>query len=150
MLARLCGHHGNLCEVSPMGALTLIGAAVGAVGAIAAGRAQANAAEFNADMAQQQAERERQIAARDADDYRRSNSRLLATSRARRAGSGVASQGSPLLLDETTGWSTRCSSRSGHSRACPPRRANARSTAPNTSSDLRSEDRGFGKTGCSW
>src|SRR3546814_19459591 len=75
MLARLCGHHGNLCEVSPMGALTLIGAAVGAVGAIAAGRAQANAAEFNADMAQQQAERERQIAARDADDYRRSNSR---------------------------------------------------------------------------
>src|SRR3546814_19967883 len=71
MLSRLCGHHGNLCEVSPMGALTLIGAAVGAVGAIAAGRAQANAAEFNADMAQQQAERERQIAARDADDYRR-------------------------------------------------------------------------------
>src|SRR3546814_3042825 len=65
-------------------------------------RAQANAAEFNADMAQQQAERERQIAARDADDYRRSNSRLLATSRARRAGSGVTSQGSPLLVDETT------------------------------------------------
>src|SRR3546814_20758343 len=53
-------------------------------------------------MAQQQAERERQIAARDADDYRRSNSRLLATSRARRAGSGVTSQGSPLLVDETT------------------------------------------------
>src|SRR3546814_20160615 len=75
MLARLCGHHGNLCEVSPMGALTLIGAAVGAVGTIAAGRAQANAAEFNADMAQQQAERERPIAARDAADYRRSNSR---------------------------------------------------------------------------
>src|SRR3546814_13084407 len=102
MLARLCGHHGNLCEVSPMGALTLIGAAVGAVGAIAAGRAQANAAAFNADMAQQQAERERQIAARDADDYRRSNSRLLATSRARRAGSGVTSQRSPRLGDETT------------------------------------------------
>src|SRR3546814_952119 len=42
------------------------------------------------------------FAARDADDYRRSNSRLLATSRARRAGSGVTSQGSPLLVDETT------------------------------------------------
>src|SRR3546814_18416827 len=67
MLARLCGHHGNLCEVSPMGALTLTGAAVGAVGAIAAGRAQANAAEFNADMAQQQEGRERRIAARAAD-----------------------------------------------------------------------------------
>lgn len=85
-----------------MGALTLIGAAVSAAGAIAAGQAQADAAEFNADMAQQQAERERQIAERDSDDYRRRNSRLLATSRARRAGSGVTSQGSPLLVDEAT------------------------------------------------
>lgn len=85
-----------------MGALTLIGAAVSAVGAIAAGQAKANAAEFNAEMAQQQAEREQQIAARDADDYRRRDSRLLATSRARRAGSGVTSQGSPLLVDEST------------------------------------------------
>src|SRR3546814_17669974 len=66
------------------------------------------------DMAQQQAERERQIAARDADDYRRSNSRLLATSRARRAGSGVTSQGSPLLVDEKrpprSSWGRRTSS----------------------------------------
>ena len=85
-----------------MGALTLIGAAVGAAGAIAAGQAEANAAEFNADMAQQQAERERDIAARDAKDYQRRNSRLLATARARRAGSGVTSQGSPLMVDEAT------------------------------------------------
>lgn len=85
-----------------MGAVTLIGAAVSAAGAIAAGQAEANAAEFNAEMAQQQAERERQIATRDAGDYRRRNSRLLATSRARRAGSGVTSQGSPLLVDEAT------------------------------------------------
>jgi len=85
-----------------MGALTLLGAAVGAAGAIAAGKAEANAAEFNAEMAQQQAERERQIAARDADDHSRRGSRLLATSRARRAASGVTSQGSPLLVDEST------------------------------------------------
>lgn len=85
-----------------MGALTLIGAAVSAAGAIAAGQAEANAADFNADMAQQQAERERQIAARDAEDHRRRNSRVLASSRARRAGSGVASQGSPLMVDEST------------------------------------------------
>lgn len=85
-----------------MGALTLIGAAVSAVGAVAAGRAEANAAGFNATMAQQQAEREREIAVRDADDYRRRNSRLLAASRARRAGSGLTAQGSPLLVDETT------------------------------------------------
>lgn len=85
-----------------MGALTLVGAALSAVAAISAGQAQANAAEFNAEMAQQQAERERQIADREAKDYRRRNSRLLATSRARRAGSGTTSQGSPLLVDEAT------------------------------------------------
>ncbi len=85
-----------------MGALTLIGGVLSAVAAISAGQAQANAAEFNAEMAQQQAERERQIAAREAKDHRRRNSRLLATSRARRAGSGVTSIGSPLLVDEAT------------------------------------------------
>jgi hypothetical protein len=85
-----------------MGALTLVGAALSAVAAISAGQAQANAAEFNAEMAQQQAERERQIADGESKDYRRRNSRLLATSRARRAGSGVTSQGSPLLVDEAT------------------------------------------------
>lgn len=85
-----------------MGAVTLVGAALSAVAAISAGQAQADAAEFNAEMAQQQATRERQIAERDATDYRRQNSRLLATSRARRAGSGVTSQGSPLLVDEAT------------------------------------------------
>lgn len=80
----------------------LAGAAVSAAGSIAAGQAQANAAEFNAEMAQQQAERERLIAEREVQDHRRRNSRLLAASRARRAGSGVTSQGSPLLVDEAT------------------------------------------------
>jgi len=85
-----------------MGALTLVGAALSAVAAISSGKAQSDANEFNAEMAQQQAERERQIAARDAADYRRRNSRVLAASRARRAGGGVATQGSPLLVDEAT------------------------------------------------
>jgi hypothetical protein len=85
-----------------MGAVTLVGAALSAVAAISAGQAQAEAADFNAEMAQQQATRERQIAERDALDYRRQNSRLLATSRARRAGTGITSQGSPLLVDEAT------------------------------------------------
>ena len=85
-----------------MGALTLAGAALSAVAAISAGKAESNAAKFNAEMAQQQAERERQIADRDAADHRRRNSRVLAASRARRAGSGVTSQGSPLLVDEAT------------------------------------------------
>lgn len=80
----------------------LAGAAVSAVGSVSAGQAQANAAEFNATVAQQQAERERQIAQREAADFLRRESRVLAASRARRAGSGVTSQGSPLLVDEST------------------------------------------------
>ncbi|MGD1878324.1 MAG: hypothetical protein ACFB13_12605 [Kiloniellaceae bacterium] len=80
----------------------LAGAAISAAGSIAAGQAEANAAEYNADMAQQQAERERQIAERDAAAHRRQNSRVQAASRARRASSGVTSQGSPLLVDEAT------------------------------------------------
>ena len=85
-----------------MGALTIAGAVLGAMGSIAAGQAQANAADFNAQIAQQQADRERQIADREAADFRRQQSRVLAASRARRAGSGVTSQGSPLMVDEAT------------------------------------------------
>ncbi len=80
----------------------LASAVVSGIGSFAASQAQANAAEYNAEMAQQQAERERQIAERDAKDHRRSQSRLLASARARRAGSGVTYQGSPLLVDEAT------------------------------------------------
>jgi len=80
----------------------LASAAVGTVSSIAAGQAQANAAEYSADVAQQQAERERLIAERESKDYRRRQSRLLATSKARRAASGVTHQASPPLVDEAT------------------------------------------------
>lgn len=83
-----------------MGALTLVGTLLSAAGSLAAGRAEARTAEFNAAMAQQQAVRERDIARREAEDHRRRNGRLLATARARRAGSGVTSEGSPLMVDE--------------------------------------------------
>lgn len=85
-----------------MGGLTFAGAVLGAIGSIAAGQAQADAAEFNAEVAQQQAARERQIAEREAADFQRQQSRVLASSRARRAGSGITAQGSPLLVDEAT------------------------------------------------
>ncbi|NIA66971.1 hypothetical protein HBA54_00015 [Pelagibius litoralis] len=85
-----------------MAITAIASAAVSAVGTISAGKAQADAAEFNAQIAQQQAERERQIAEREAADFRRREGRVLAASRARRAGSGVTSQGSPLLVDEVT------------------------------------------------
>ncbi|HIC82452.1 MAG TPA: hypothetical protein EYP07_16035 [Kiloniellaceae bacterium] len=91
---------GGLPEIAAIASLA--GAAVGAVGSVAAGQAQADAAAFNAQVAQQQAERERQIAEREAADFRRQQSRVLAASRARRAGSGVTFQGSPLLVDEAT------------------------------------------------
>jgi hypothetical protein len=83
-----------------MGALTLVGAALSAASAVAASRAEAGAADFSAEVSQQQAERERQIAERDAGEHRRRGSRQLATARARRAGRGVSQEGSPLLAEE--------------------------------------------------
>lgn len=97
----------GLTEIAAIAGLA--GAAVGAVSSVASGQAQANAAAFNAEVAQQQAERERQIAERErqiaereAADFRRQQSRVLAASRARRAGAGVTFQGSPLLVNEST------------------------------------------------
>lgn len=83
-------------------ALSVAGAAVGALGAISGAQASANAAEFNAEMAEREAAQERQIAEQQARDKRREGSRILAASRARRAGSGVTSSGTPLLFDEAT------------------------------------------------
>ena len=90
----------GLTEIAAIAGLA--GAAVGAVSSVASGQAQANAAAFNAEVAQQQAERERQIAEREAADFRRQQSRVLAASRARRAGAGITFQGSPLLVNEST------------------------------------------------
>lgn len=82
-----------------MGALTLVSAALSAAGAVAAARAESGAAGFRAEMAQRQAERERQIAARDAAGRRRDGSRDRAAERARLAGRGVSGEGTPLLLE---------------------------------------------------
>ncbi|MDJ0944244.1 MAG: hypothetical protein QNJ30_12300 [Kiloniellales bacterium] len=80
--------------------LALAGTAAAAAGTVVQGVAQANQSEFMAEIAEQQAERERRIAARQAQDFRREQSRLGARSRARRAGSGVAGRGSALLVEE--------------------------------------------------
>jgi hypothetical protein len=53
-------------------------------------------------LAEKEAAQERQAAKAQADSFQRRQSRLLATSRALRAGSGVTSAGSPLLVDEAT------------------------------------------------
>ena len=82
-----------------MGALTLVTAALGAAGSLAAAQAERRSADFASEVAQQQALREKEIAARDAAAHRRTGSRALAAARARRAGSGVTAAGSPLLVE---------------------------------------------------
>jgi hypothetical protein len=75
-------------------------AAASAIGTLASARNQASAQNTAAEIAAQQAERERQIAAQQAEDFRRRQDAALAAERARRAGSGVALAGSPLLADD--------------------------------------------------
>ena len=83
-------------------AIILVAAAVSAASALAQAEAQAKAAEFNAAAQRQQAQREQQIAARDADEFGRSASRLIAGQRALFSGSGIAITGTPLGVIEDT------------------------------------------------
>jgi len=67
---------------------------------LANAHAQQSSQRYQADLAQQQAARERAVAAQQAESYRRRQDGLLAASRARGAASGVALAGSPLLADD--------------------------------------------------
>ena len=90
-------------EIAAFAAVAAVAsAAVSAVGAIQQGKAAEAAGKFNAEVARQQAEQERLIAERDARRFRQEQSRLLARSRALRAGQGVTGEGTPLLVDEAT------------------------------------------------
>lgn len=89
--------------LSTTAALTLIGAgsAVSALGAIQQGRAAAAQARFQAAVQEQQATREQQLAEQREQDFRRRQSREMASRRAILGASGVeASAGSPLLVSE--------------------------------------------------
>lgn len=78
-----------------------LSSAVGAVGAISSGQAQANALEHQAEIARQQAEQERIASRQEAEDFRRDQSRLMARRRAVMGASGVeTTTGSPLLASE--------------------------------------------------
>lgn len=73
--------------------------ALSAVGAVSSGMAAKKAADFNAAIALQRAQRERDIANRNADIFRRRQNALSANERARRAGAGVLpGTGTPLLV----------------------------------------------------
>jgi hypothetical protein len=77
------------------------GLVLGAVSAVSQGQAAAKQAKFQSEVARRQAERERQIAAAQEEDFRRRQSRALASRRARLGASGVEpGEGSPLLVSE--------------------------------------------------
>ncbi len=80
-------------------ALLVASAAVSAVGSISQGMAANRAANFQAAVALQRAQRERDIANRNAEIFRRQQNALSGAERARRAASGVLpSEGTPLLV----------------------------------------------------
>lgn len=77
-------------------------AIVSAVGSIASGQASASAAKFQSAVLAQQAERQRQIAEREAERFRRQQGAIAAAARTKRAGSGVLpNEGTSLLVEDT-------------------------------------------------
>lgn len=95
-----------------MAGVAAAGAAVSAVGAIRQGKAQANALEYQADIANQQAEQERIASRQESEDFRLNQSRLMAKRRAIMGGSGVESTtGSPLLVSEDFATETELNAR---------------------------------------
>lgn len=79
----------------------VLGSVVGAVGAISSSQAAANQAEYQADIAEEQAAQERIASRQEEEDTRREHARLFAKRRAALGGSGVQlAEGSPLLASE--------------------------------------------------
>ena len=77
---------------------TIIGSGISAIGSLRQGAAASSAADFEAQVLQQQAEREQRISASEERDFRREQSRLFAARRAALGASGVElASGSPLL-----------------------------------------------------
>lgn len=82
-------------------AAAIAGAALSAYGSVQQGKAAQEAANFEAAINLQQADRERQLAEAAEADFRKDQSRLLAQRRAVLGASGVESTtGSPLLVSE--------------------------------------------------
>lgn len=75
-------------------------AGIGAVGAIQQGKATQAAAEFNAATLAQQAQREKEIAGLQAEQFSKAQSRLRSSMLAKRVASGVQLTGTPVLVDE--------------------------------------------------
>jgi hypothetical protein len=81
--------------------LSAAGTVVSAIGQNNAGKAEQQAANYNARVAEMNAAAEQDRAGVEADDYRRQQSRKLASSIAARGASGVAiGSGTPLMVSE--------------------------------------------------
>ena len=87
--------------VSAFTVLSAVGTALQAIGAVQKGQAEQSQDNCQAQILQQQAERDRQVAAAKEEDFRAKQSRLLAKRRAVLGASGVEpASGSPLLVSE--------------------------------------------------
>lgn len=82
--------------------MPIVVAAIAAVAAVGGGVAKSRALRREARIKRQQARSERHVAREQARSFRRRQSGILASSRALRAGSGLAALGSPLMVDEAT------------------------------------------------
>ena len=89
---------GAILTVGQKSALSLGAAAISAVGAIQQGQAARQSADFEAAQLRQNAIREREIAAQEAQDFENDEARRRATLRARVAGSGTTLEGTPLAV----------------------------------------------------
>src|SRR5882757_3337587 len=88
-----------------MGIETLLlagGSILGAAGSIQKGQATQQAADYNAAVDSQRAAEERDQAAAATQDYIRKGSDTVEAGRAARGVTGVTSEGSPLMVDEST------------------------------------------------
>lgn len=83
-------------------AMSLFSGVFSALGAIAEGQAQKQAADFNAKVSEQRAISERNAAGVEASDFKRGEMRQVRAAQAARGAAGVTMAGSPLLVDEAT------------------------------------------------
>ncbi len=74
--------------------------AVDAVGQLAAGRAARQQGEMQAELYNREAKRKRELSEREASDFDRTQSALMARRRAQGGATGVDATGTPLLVDE--------------------------------------------------
>jgi hypothetical protein len=100
LVASLLGTQMSVDAARYQGAAEANKALIEAENAARSAEARAEADEFNAKVSEQQAISEEQRAGAEAHDFRRAQSARQAAQRARSAASGVALEGSPLLVDQ--------------------------------------------------